>query len=341
MHKLSRIVDERKGAILPLVAFLLPVMIIFLGFSIDLAFMQRARIELRSATDAAARAAAIELSKSGDLDQARTAAKTMASLNQVAGKPLVIADSDVEFGRSERDASGAWGFVTDATPMNSVRITGDRSGASVDGAVNLYFNSFYGGPDYEPSFTAVSSFLNVDVCLVLDRSGSMEGQKLTDLQTAVAGFFTELELTSSLEKVALASYSDASAVDQGLTTDYAVIKNDVNNFLADGYTAIGLALYSGMSAITGANASSAATPVVVLMTDGLHNRGVEPSVPALEAEAQGIIVHTITFGADADLVRMHNIANQTGGRHYHADTGAELASVFRQIARTLPVQLTQ
>ena len=43
------------AAILPLVAFLLPIMLLFLGFAVDLSYMQATRMELRCATDCAAR----------------------------------------------------------------------------------------------------------------------------------------------------------------------------------------------------------------------------------------------------------------------------------------------
>jgi hypothetical protein len=38
---------------------------------------------------------------------------------------------------------------------------------------------------------------------------------------------------------------------------------------------------------------------------------------------------------------MQAVADATGGKHYHPKTGAELTAVFREIARTLPVQITQ
>jgi Ca-activated chloride channel family protein len=340
-YSMIRPARTRRGAILPLIAFLLPVIIIMLGFSVDLALMQSARVELRAATDAAARAGAIELAQTEDATLTREAAIRMASLNTVVGTNLVLRDADVELGRSERDGNGKWNFAIDARPWNSVRVRGDRSSGSAGGPIRLFFNSFYGGPDFESQISAVSTFLNVDVCLVLDRSGSMEGQKLIDLKIAVEGFLFELEQTNADEQVALASYSDSSRLDETLTTDYSAIRDKLNSLEADGTTAIGEGLYSGIAGVTGVGQRDLSTPVIVLMTDGLHNTGIEPIVPAGEAAAGKITVHTITFGGDADFDRMQAVAAEAGGRHYHADTGSELSDVFRQIARSLPIQLTQ
>lgn len=326
---------------LPLVALLLPVLIMFLGFAVDLAFMQNSRLELRAATDAAARAGAIELAQSEDIKKARASALQMAARNSVAGKSLRLTDQDVEFGRSRRDNAGQWLFEPGLEPWNSVRVRGHRTAASPDGAVQLFFHSVYGGGDFEPEVTTVSTFLNVDVGLVLDRSGSMKGNKLRDLKDAVEVFLQELEKTDSDEQVALASYSTSSRLDETLTTDYAPIRKTVKKMNASGLTAIGQALYDGIDGVMGNGRRELAVPVIVLMTDGQHNRGVEPIVPARKAAAENITVHTITFGSGADFKRMRAVAEETGGRHYHAKNGNDLKDVFREIARSLPTQLTQ
>ena len=69
---------------LVLIALLLIVLIVTVVFSVDVAYMQLTRTQLRSASDAAARAAAECLSRTQDVDQAREAAKTIASRNLVA-----------------------------------------------------------------------------------------------------------------------------------------------------------------------------------------------------------------------------------------------------------------
>ena len=96
MRKLIRSRDRlRRGAMLPLIAILLPVLVVFLGFSVDLAYMQNTRMELRSATDAAARAGAVELVQNESSSKSRAAAKAMAESNIVVGKPLKIRDAEV------------------------------------------------------------------------------------------------------------------------------------------------------------------------------------------------------------------------------------------------------
>ncbi len=194
---------------------------------------------------------------------------------------------------------------------------------------------------FEPVQTATSTVLDRDICLVLDRSGSMSGGKIVALKGAVSAFLDELDDTFPNERVALASYSTTSRLDHNLTDDYSAIRSSANAFRASGYTAIGWALQDGIRGVTGPGARPFAIPTIVLMTDGNHNRGLEPIIPARDAARRGIVVHTITFGRDADFARMRAVANATGGTHFHANNSSDLTDVFRTIARTLPVVMTQ
>src|SRR5690606_14381301 len=111
----------------------------------------------------------------------------------------------------------------------------------------------------------------------------------------------ELNLTDGEEKLALATYSTSSQLEVDLTFNYTTVLNKSNAMKADGMTAIGLALYDGLAALSGNGKRNLAMPVIVLMTDGVHNMGVEPIIPAQEAAAKNIPVYTISFGNDADV----------------------------------------
>ena len=54
-HKIEKR-SNRRGAVIPMFAILLPVLLIFCGFAINLAYMQVASTEMKIATDCAAHA---------------------------------------------------------------------------------------------------------------------------------------------------------------------------------------------------------------------------------------------------------------------------------------------
>ena len=66
---------HRRGAVIVLVAMLLPVLLVILGFSVDLAMMQLSRTELQVVSDLSAKAGAQELLRTQDDSIARQVAK--------------------------------------------------------------------------------------------------------------------------------------------------------------------------------------------------------------------------------------------------------------------------
>ena len=265
----NRTLLKRRGAMLPLIVILLPVVLILMGFAVDLAYMQNTRMELRAATDAAARAAATSLSQTDSETEAINRAKQIAGMNYVAGKPLQLENSDISVGRSEPNAAGRWVFTPGGFPPNAVHIDGNRTQGSAGGSVPLFFGSLIGRKDFEPLQSATASFLNVDICLVLDRSSSMkldcdedsEGMNTSDsrfcrpprsssrwnaLDGAMRVFTETLRNSNAEEKVALATYSsnlsgynpalcgastNPSSLDSALTTDISVIDREMDRLL--------------------------------------------------------------------------------------------------------------
>lgn len=81
---------------------------------------------------------------------------------------------------------------------------------------------------------------------------------------------------------------------------------------------------------------------MVVMTDGNHNRGTDPDDVAVTLMSTGNLdIQTVTFGGGANQQAMIDVANIGNGNHYHAESGAQLASVFEEIANNLPTILTE
>jgi Ca-activated chloride channel homolog len=364
----------RGGAMLVLIAVCLPLCVIMAAFAVDVAWMHLVRAELRTATDAAARAGAKELSLSQSIPAARDRAKQVARRNQVAGEPMLLSNSDIEIGSSKQSSDlSRFQFTRGEARPNAVRVTGRRTKGSAAGPVDLLFAGALGVRQFEPRETATSTQLDRDICLVVDRSGSMmesltggaDPQGTCDpphstlsrwgaLNTAVAAFLVELDDTPQDERVALVSYSSnetacgytykISTIDSDLVSDYSRIRDQmarISSRPVKGRTAISAGLDNGIRVLTGSRVRPFAVRTMVLMTDGIHNLGPEPIVSARTAAANDIVIHTITFSVDADIRRMQDVAAATGGRHFHADDLRELVDAFREIAATLPVLLTE
>lgn len=373
-HRSSRALQTRRcGAMLVLMAVTLPLVVIMTAFAIDVAWMQLVRTELRTATDAASRAGAKTLSLQQNEAAARAAARDAASRNLVAGTPLRVRDPQIEIGlSSQATPTSRFAFDPSGALKNAVRVTGLRTAGSADGPVGLFLGRVMGVTSFEPSHVATSTQLDRDLCLVVDRSGSMMGSlsgsdvpggtcnpphpslsRWGALSFAVAGFLDELDNTAQQEQCGLASYSQAgsscgvsfttSDINSELVTNYQNIRDEmalIGSRPIGGFTNIAAGLDNGIAILTGPNSRPFAVKTMVLMTDGIKNRGVEPVVSARTAATQNITIHTVTFSDEADIARMRAVAAATGGQHYHAPDAAALERIFREIAATLPVLLT-
>ncbi len=344
-------IRNRRGGMLPLIAICLPVILAFSAFAINIAWMQLTRTELRTATDAAARAGSRMLSRTQDTDVAQATAMEAAARNTVAGDSLVLANSDIIFGMSAPDEAGSWLFTEqpeDTNGLNGVHVTGRRTNGSASGAVPMLFTGIFDMGHFEPVKTAVASHMDRDVVLVLDRSGSMRrwtpgGNRWLDLKAAVAAFLNALSTTPQDELVGVVTYSTTSTLDEDMTLNYDHLMTSIDSLSVSGMTAIGRGLQDGIDGVTApAFARANAAKTIVVMTDGQHNRGIMPEAVARTAhDIYGITVHTITFSSGANQSHMRLVARNGGGRHWHADNQAGLIAVFEEIANNLPTLLTQ
>ncbi len=324
---------------LVLIMLMLVVVLAMTIFAVDIAYMQLVKTELRTSTDAAARAGSEALARTQSVDAARQAARDAAAANRVAGDPLLLDDADIVFGTAAASNFGVFTFQPGANPINSVRVLGRRSGGSPSGKVPLFLGSLLGTGTFEPELQSTTTSVVRDIALVLDRSGSMASQnKINELKIAVNIFLDIMDATTSDERVSLTSYSTTGTKDQDMTSNLNLVRSAVNQMPAAGFTAIGQGLQIGSdSLVFDSNSRPFAEKTIILLTDGIENRGPF-TIPVLNGILpRNQVIHTITFGAGADQNLMRQVASATGGTHTHAPSGQALRDAFETIARTLAV----
>ncbi len=367
---------KRQGSILIMALFIIVVCLAAAAFAIDVAYMQLVQTQLRSATDAASRAGAQALAQGMTLDDARKQAKKIASKNTVAGEDFRLYDADVVFGTATAnpaDRDGRFTFTPGTTAVNAVRVLGRRTADSKAGAVPLFFGSrLFGTGPFEPVKSAVSMISDRDIVVVVDKTTSMRredsgempealipiygGDPTYDddgdgrlrrgeaLKIAANEFRLLLEELVGEEQVALVSYYKYGITEAPLNTDFTEYADKLYNMELQYGTNIGIGIDEGLAVLSDTTRGRrSATPVMIVMTDGQHNRERDPEDAARDAmEAMPrLTIHTITFSDDAEKDRMRRVAKIGKGNHVHADDVSDLVNEFTYLAMTAGVSFIE
>lgn len=184
----TRPISDRKGAVLPMFAILLPVLVLLCSFAINVAYMQLASTELKICTDVAAHAGGRAMSIHQSTERAWDFAIEAGGLNTVAGQNLVIPrdEEHLEFGSSVRANNGFGRY--EFTSVSKSRVdngTGRATSLAVTGELNfpLLFTAMPGTSSVSASRRSIATQVDRDIALVLDRSGSMLFYKDDDALT--------------------------------------------------------------------------------------------------------------------------------------------------------------
>jgi hypothetical protein len=155
--------------------------------------------------------------------------------------------------------------------------------------------------------------------LVIDRSGSMMGDKLTEAKFGADWWADALLIGDAF---AVVSYSDTPSDVFPLTplmsdTDRAMAHTNIGLIEAGGATSIGGGLRRAYEILEAAG-SPTVTESIVLLTDGIHNTGEHPSTVLPDLIARGVRVFTIGIGSGVASTLLNQIATATGGAYYVA-----------------------
>ncbi len=164
------------------------------------------------------------------------------------------------------------------------------------------------------------------IAVVIDRSGSMSGKKLSLTLAAVERLIRSLLPD---DRIAVVTYDAAVGVVAGLSAPSDAMARAVGKIECGDSTN----LYGGW--VTGAKLVGAGGRVV-LLSDGLANVGRFTDAANLAAHAAisykkfGVTTTTIGIGEDYDEGLMAGMARAGGGAHYFASTAEAVLNAFSQ-----------
>lgn len=194
----------------------------------------------------------------------------------------------------------------------------------------------------------------IDIMIALDISGSMLAQDFKPNRLE-ASKNVAIEFISGREtdRMGLVVYSGESFTQCPLTTDHAVLINlfnDIESGMIEDGTAIGMGLANAVNRLKDSKAQS---KVIILLTDGVNNRGaIAPLTAAEIAKSFGIRVYTIGVGTEGmapvpvqtpygtryqnakveiDEETLKQIADATDGSYFRATNNEKLREIYIEI----------
>ena len=200
-----------------------------------------------------------------------------------------------------------------------------------------------------------SSAEGIDIMLAVDVSGSMLARDFKpDRITAakeVAGSFIADRYG---DRLGLVVFAGEAFTQSPLTTDQSTLQTMLSR-IRSGIIEDGTAIGNGLAtAINRLRESDAKSKVIILLTDGVNNRGeIAPLMAADIAADMGIKVYTIGVGTrgkapypvvdmfgnmsfqpmdvEIDEKTLEGIAERTGGRYFRATDNDKLQSIYDEI----------
>ncbi|MBU4318632.1 MAG: VWA domain-containing protein [Proteobacteria bacterium] len=178
----------------------------------------------------------------------------------------------------------------------------------------------------------------VDLVVVLDRSGSMNGQKIND---ACGAIIKLMECLTPRDRLALVTYSDnVTSVSGLLAMDGAnrvQLAAAINQVRANGGTNLSGGLQSGIDTLLQTNADGHQRKVI-LISDGLANQGItdpkELGQMASAAVEHNFSISSVGVGLDFNEVLMTALADHGTGRYYFLENPGAFAQVFEDEFQT-------
>ena len=163
--------------------------------------------------------------------------------------------------------------------------------------------------------------------LVMDKSGSMSGEKIRKAKRAAYIYVdTSPEQEDMVSLAAFATNAESITEPIAINRGRELLKRDVLSLSAGGSTNVGSGLTIALSHLSSCNLKD---KKAVLMSDGRHNTGTyKPEVA--EFEKRGWQINTVAFGRDADQDMLRWIAEQTGG-HFLALDVSNIGSGYHKI----------
>jgi Ca-activated chloride channel family protein len=174
----------------------------------------------------------------------------------------------------------------------------------------------------------------INLCLVVDRSTSMAGERMNRVKAAASVIVERLEPEDSIAVVAFSDFADVIVPSES-ATNVNMIKSRISQISTGGATEIEQGLRLGLSELSKMSDDSAINHLV-LLTDG-HTYGdeVDSIRLAQQAAEDGISISALGIGHEWNDAFLDELVSVSGGTASYLDSSEQVITHLEQCVRGL------
>lgn len=170
----------------------------------------------------------------------------------------------------------------------------------------------------------------VNLVLLVDTSGSMEGKAIDDARKASLALLDTLSARDRLAVVVFDSKAETLLPSTRLEdADLKAVRDQIARMEARGTTDMASGLRLALEE-AGRHIEAEGVNRIVLLGDGVPNDDRAIASLVVEATARGISITTMGLGTDYDETLMGRIATQSGGKFSWIEDSSKVASFFKE-----------
>lgn len=179
--------------------------------------------------------------------------------------------------------------------------------------------------------------LPLNIALVIDRSGSMDGEPLEYAKRA-CGYVVDLLEPNDILSVITFEETAEVIMPARRVVNKPLVKEYINRIYAGNTTNLSEGLMQGCMQVASVKSENSLNRVL-LLTDGEPTAGIKDFSSIVsqvsEQKARGITVTALGFGPDYNEELLAGIARRSGGNYYHVSRPDLIPEVFRREMDTL------
>ena len=207
-----------------------------------------------------------------------------------------------------------------------------------------------------PQATRALPIKSATIILVVDNSSSMAAtdvapSRLVAVQRAAQQF---LKTVPDNVSIGVITFNQTPTVLTPPTTDHSVVARALTGWHADGHTAIGDAMQTGLKLIERTPKARRPPSAMVVLSDGTSTNGANPLTIARQAAVQKVRIDTVTLGTANGTIKVHRrngsttnksvppdptslaqIAKAAGGQSYAVADASHLNALYEQLGAKL------